>query len=74
MGVNARPVSRQFLKAIFKGKINFVCVCVCVCVWVGGGGGVGGGEAFIEIKCKDKIQGNDKGSSFKIYIHVNHSY
>ena len=68
MGVNARPVSRQFLKAIFKGKINFVCVCVCVC------GEGGGGEAFIEIKCKDKIQGNDKGSSFKIYIHVNHSY
>ena len=33
----------------------------------------GGGEAVIEIKCKDKIQGNVKGFSFKIYIHVNHS-
>ena len=38
------------------------------------GGGAGwGGEAVIEIKCKDKIQGNVKGFSFKIYIHVNHS-
>ena len=35
--------------------------------------GGGGGEAVIEIKCKDKIQGNVKGFSFKIYIHVNHS-
>ena len=39
--------------------------------FVGGGGW--GGEAVIEIKCKDKIQGNVKGFSFKIYIHVNHS-
>ena len=32
MGVNARPVSRQFLRAIFRRKINFVYV------WGGGGG------------------------------------